>query len=204
MSLRDFNGNKIYNIDSFWDSDNTLIQSAIQHATVFSIAQIREIARSEPWRSIWAVQKADSFHTPAQEWTDSQRYLASFSKMYDNVYESTECPPDSVVQDDDVLDGWFIQQRKKRDEAKQEQSTDHHFGNHKGRGRQELFVMARNQDEANAILNQNDAAGKAIIQTRKQVLKNAGGEAVLEQDMPDVKRDLQMQAVQQMRDKIRR
>jgi hypothetical protein len=64
--------------------------------------------------------------------------------------------------------------------------------------------MARNQDEVNSILNQNDASGKAVIETRKQVIKNAGGEAVKEQEMPDVRRDLQMQAVQEMREKFRR
>jgi hypothetical protein len=124
--------------------------------------------------------------------------------MYDNVYESTECPPDEVINDDDVLDGWFVKQRKDREEAKQEKSTDHHFGNHKGTGRQELFVMARNQDEVNSILNQNDASGKNIIQTRKQVMQNANGKEIKEQEMPDVRRDLQMQAVQEMRENIRR
>ena len=124
--------------------------------------------------------------------------------MYDNVYESTECPPEEVINDDDVLDGWFIKQRKDREEAKQEKSTDHHFGNHKGKGRQELFVMARNQDEVNAIFNQNDASAKNILQTRKQVIQNADGKEVKEQEMPDVRRDLQMQAVQEMREKIRR
>ena len=64
--------------------------------------------------------------------------------------------------------------------------------------------MARNQDEVNSILNQNDASGKNIIQTRKQVMQNANGKEIKEQEMPDVRRDLQMQAVQEMRENIRR
>ena len=64
--------------------------------------------------------------------------------------------------------------------------------------------MARNQDEVNSILNQNDATGKNIIETRKQIMQNANGVEVKEQEMPDVRRDLQMQAVQEMREKIRR
>ena len=64
--------------------------------------------------------------------------------------------------------------------------------------------MARNQDEVNSILNQNDATGKNIIQTRKQVMQNANGKEIKEQEMPDVRRDLQMQAVQEMRENIRR
>ena len=203
-SFRDSNGNKLYNIDNFWDCDNTLIQNAISQTNIFSMGIIRTLARSEPWRSIWSNQKADAFGTPAVDWTDHQRYLASFSKMYDNVYESTECPVEEVIEDDDILDGWFIKQRKDRDEAKKEKSTDHNFGNHKGNGRQELFVMARNQDDVNTILNQNDASGKAVIEARKQVIRNAGDQGVKEQEMPDVRRELQMQAVQEMRAKLRR
>ena len=56
----------------------------------------------------------------------------------------------------------------------------------------------------NSILNQNDATGKNIIETRKQIMQNANGVEVKEQEMPDVRRDLQMQAVQEMREKIRR
>ena len=168
------------------------------------VPEIREIARSEPWRSMWLAQKGDSLGIRSVEWTETQRLLVSFSRMYDNVYESTECPSDKVIADDDMLDGWFIKQKKDRDEAKQEKSTDHHFGNHKGRGRQELFVMANNQDEVNSILNQNDMSGKKIIESRRQVIEHAGEEGVKEQHMPDVRRDLQMQAVQEMREKIRR
>ena len=204
VSFRDNCGNKIYNIDSFWDCNNALIQSAIEQKPTFPISTIRKIARQEPWRSMWITNKGTAIGGPSVEWTEHQRMLCSFSKMYDNVYESTECPPDEVINDDDVLDGWFIKQRKDREEAKQEKSTDHHFGNHKGSGRQELFVMARNQDEVNSILNQNDASGKNIIETRKQIMQNANGVEVKEQEMPDVRRDLQMQAVQEMREKIRR
>ena len=64
--------------------------------------------------------------------------------------------------------------------------------------------MARNQDEVNSILNQNDVSGKNIIETRRQVIKNADGKEIKEQEMPDVRRDLQMQAVQEMRENIRR
>ena len=204
MSLRDNCGNKVYNIDSFWDCNNSLIQSAIEKKANYPMDKIRKIARQEPWRSMWIAHKGDAIGKPSVEWTEHQRILCSFSKMYDNVYESTECPPDEVINDDDVLDGWFVKQRKDREEAKQEKSTDHHFGNHKGTGRQELFVMARNQDEVNSILNQNDASGKNIIQTRKQVMQNANGKEIKEQEMPDVRRDLQMQAVQEMRENIRR
>lgn len=114
MSLRDNCGNKVYNIDSFWDCNNSLIQSAIEKKANYPMDKIRKIARQEPWRSMWIAHKGDAIGKPSVEWTEHQRILCSFSKMYDNVYESTECPPDEVINDDDVLDGWFVKQRKDR------------------------------------------------------------------------------------------
>ena len=149
---------------------------------------------------MWIAQKGDALGKPSCEWTDQQRYLVSFSKMYDNVYESTECPPEEVIEDDDILDGWFIKQRKDREESKQTKSSDHHFGSHKGQGNQELFVMARDQQEAQTISNQNDVTGKQIVQTRKELTKQAGEKGIKDSEMPDVQRELQMQAVRSMKE----
>ena len=206
LSVRDKDNNKIILPEDFWLCDNPIIEmfNSRINKSFIPVPEIREIARSEPWRSMWLAQKGDSLGVRSVEWTETQRLLVSFSRMYDNVYESTECPSDKVIADDDMLDGWFIKQKKDRDEAKQEKSTDHHFGNHKGGGRQELFVMARNQDEVNSILSQNDISAKNIIESRNQVMQNANGKEVKEQEMPDVRRDLRMQAVQEMRENIRR
>jgi len=203
MSIRDNCGNKIYNIDNFWNCDNTIIQSAVEASTNFEIEKIRRIARSEPWRSMWILQKGEVFGKASVELTDNQRMLCSFSKMYDNVYESTECPPDEVIEDDDILDGWFVKQRKDREESKKEKSTDHNFGTHKGKGNQEMYIMANNRNEAATIINNNDVTGKNIINTRKSIIQNAGGEKIDDIKMPDVQRDLQMQAVQQFREKVK-
>jgi hypothetical protein len=203
VSIRDKFDNQLYNIDNFWDCDNTIIQCASENANDFGINKIRKIARSEPWRSMWIAQKGECIGKPSVEWTEHQRILCSFSKMYDNVYESTECPPDEVIEDDDILDGWFVKQRKDREEAKKEKSTDHNFGTHKGKGNQEMYIMAHNKDQASTIMNTNDATGKNIVNTRKQVVENAQGEKIDDIKMPDVQRDLQMQAVQDMREKIK-
>jgi len=203
VSIRDKLGNQIYNIDNFWDCDNTIIQSAIEYSSNFPMDKIRKIARTEPWRSMWISQKGECIGKPSIEWTEYQRMLCSYSKMYDNVYESTECPPDEVIEDDDILDGWFVKQRKDRDEAKQEKSTDHNFGTHKGKGNQEMYIMANNRTEAETIINNNDATGKNIINTRKSVIQSADGEKIDDIKMPDVQRGLQMQAVQQFREKMK-
>ena len=35
-------------------------------------------------------------------------------KVYDNVHESMDAPTDRVIEDDDMLDGWFKVQSRKR------------------------------------------------------------------------------------------
>ena len=206
VSIRDSNGCQIYNMHNFWDANDILIELVLE-STIYNsnINQklIRKISRSEPWRSIWLVQKSDSIGKPATEWTDHQRILCSYSRMYDNVYESTECPADEVIEDDDILDGWFIKQRKEREEQKNSQSLDSNFNAHKGKGTQEVFMMANNKEEASAILNYNDATGKMVVKSRNDIVKNADGK-VREQDMPDVRRNMQLQAVQQQKEALRR
>ena len=39
--------------------------------------------------------------------------IVIWSKMYDNVQESIDAPIQSVMEDDDALDGWFIVQNRK-------------------------------------------------------------------------------------------
>ena len=43
-----------------------------------------------------------------------QKNILILSRMYDNVQESLDCPADDIMQDDDMLDGWFIHQKNKK------------------------------------------------------------------------------------------
>ena len=38
--------------------------------------------------------------------------------MYDNIQESLDYPSEDVVEDDDMLDGWLIIQKQKRDKER--------------------------------------------------------------------------------------
>ena len=44
--------------------------------------------------------------------------------MYDNIQESMDCPTEDVINDDDMLDGWFIVQNRKREKDKKEKDVD--------------------------------------------------------------------------------
>lgn len=203
LSIRDEDNQQIYTHKNFWVSDNTLIDLFINKIfeNQLSMSSIRELARNEPWRSMWATQKGQVFGISSTCWTDDQRVLASFSRMYDNVYESMESPEDTVIEDDDMLDGWFIHQRKEREKSKQEKVASHMFKGQKN-GNQELFLMANSQESAQAIYNMNDEQGKSIVQNRQQQIKNKG--YVEHSELADVQLDLKLQANQELREKMRK
>lgn len=90
-------------------------------SSILSETHIRELARSHVWKSIWTT-KGYGFtlfkKRPNTEMTINQRNLITWSKMYDNIQESLDCPSDDVIEDDDMLDGWFIEQKNKREKEK--------------------------------------------------------------------------------------
>jgi len=202
-SLRDENYNILYNIDNFINVDHGLIQYIIEKTNHIDLGVIREISRSEPWRSMWVSQKGDVFGKPAVEWTEYQRILCSFSRMYDNVYESPECPPDDVIEDNDMLDGWFIKQKRDREKNKKEKMTDKMFGKHQGKGgNQELFLVANNRNEAQNIYNMNDDQSKSIVKSREQQIKSKGH--IDHSELSDVQLGLKIQANQELRNNMRK
>lgn len=200
MSIRDLSGKRIYNLNEFDKIDPLFINKAKECGSDIDTTTMRKIARSEPWRSMWIAQKGQALGTPSIEWTDLQRILVSYSKMYDNVYESSDCPPDAVIDDDDMLDGWFIEQKKEREKQRNQKLGDKMFKNNKDG--QELFLVANSQEEAQHIYNMNDERSKNIVRTRQNVIKNQG--KVDHGYLPDVQNDLRMQATQQFSQSIRK
>ena len=110
---------------------------------------IRELSRTEPWRSIWSAGKAENalFGKAAINITDEQQKITAWSRVYDNIYESPECPPDEVVEDDDMLDGWLILQNKNRKQNRNRSSTEK-ATNVRG---SEVFFVADTKKDAKRI-----------------------------------------------------
>lgn len=183
----------------------SILDSIIQQTYRYSVGieELREFARTDPWRSLWSTKKT-IFRNSVDNWTDEQRTLYAFSYMYDNVYKHPECPPDVVIQDDDLLDGWQLVQKEKYEQRKKEGVEDDGL-----RGDSvEKFVMLRKPGEENltdeeikerarAVYNQNSVESKLIIKERENVLKEKG--KVKETELPDVKRDLGMKTVNMIR-----
>ena len=167
---------------------------------------VREIARNEPWRSLWVMNDTKVFNLFANnmehQLTVDQKNLMVWSRMYDNVYESMECPTDDVIEDDDMLDGWFIVQRKKREKDKAEQEISNQTSNPKISSSQEIFVFADNEESAKKINETNSVHAQHVKRERMAVLQGQG-EAV-DSDFQDQKIKIRAQQNQMYKNKFRR
>jgi hypothetical protein len=119
--------------------------------------QLRELARTEPWKSQWSVSSDSGkslFLYPEKELTQDQKGILIWATMYDNIQEHMECPPDTVLKDDDVLDGWFLIQRDKRKKEKLEQDFESST-NEKIKNSNEVYMVGggaqQNVAKANAM-----------------------------------------------------
>jgi len=166
--------------------------------------QLRELARSEPWRSIWLLRDSQTyglFHKNGRELTTEQRNLLMWSRMYDNIQESMDCPSDDVIKDDDMLDGWFLMQQQKRDKQKAEAEFES-TASSKISNSDEIFMMAGSQEQADKIESINSLSGKMRKKERLAVIQNKG--SAEQHDFRDERLKLRQQSNQQFKDKFRR
>lgn len=176
------------------------------YQTVMSESIIREIARNAPWKMLWSIK--DSTHIqlfdnkPNEELTPNQQALIVWSQTYDNIQESLDCPPENVINDDDMLDGWFIIQSKKREKQKSEKDFDEKTKSSKIKNSSEVFVMANSKREKERVDNMNDVHGNAIKQQRYKLLEKKG--SVEQHEFADEKLRLRTMATNKYKDSIRR
>jgi hypothetical protein len=155
-------------------------------------AQVREIARNDPWRSMWNISKkrGGPIEGPTTFYSRDQLALCSYSLMYDNVYENPDAPSDEIIENDDCLDGWFIHQRRKSEKDKKLKSTGDIITNPRIKNSKEIFIMAPTRETANDILDLNDPHSRSIIKQREESMK--GKENVKDSDFADVQVELQL------------
>lgn len=166
-------------------------------------SEFRYIARNDPFRGMWVSGKRHSgvFNKAAIDLTRDQLSLCQFSSMYDNVNESSESPPQDVIDDDDCLDGWFIVQRREYEKNKNKREMEQRLGNSKIANSQEVFLMAQDGHTAKKINDMNNVVGKSIIANRNAQIDSAG--QVKHTQLSDVRQDLSAQRHQQAMQKIR-
>ena len=150
-------------------------------------ATIRELARTDPWKSSWigANKTGNLFHGPSAHWTDWQKALVTWSIIYDNSMESTDAPTDEILENDILFDSWLLTQVEKR------KSNDNGKNPGDELNTQEVGIMVDSPEDALKVYNLNSPGAKQILGQRSQVIKEKGHAELL--DLPDMKKNLQMQ-----------
>lgn len=143
---------------------------------------IRSLYFEHKWRTLWAVSKDpySLFGIRSNELNDNQISLLYWSKIYDNIQEAQDPPPQVMMTDHIAIDGWFIKQSKTKE-------GDRRFEDKKA---SEIFVMARNKQEVAEITSLNSLEGQRVIKSRAKDIKEKGD--LDEFNFSHVKQDLAM------------
>jgi hypothetical protein len=164
----------------YQDEDNSDIAQIVNSWNRYTLSdtQLRDIARNEPWRSTWMTResvKRSLFLNPENtELSSSQKGLVVWSQTYDNVRESPDCPPDDVIADDDMMDGWFILENEKREKEAKERATENSVNNERINNSQEVMIVAKNTDHAQSIYESNDSQARGTIKQRYSKIQKEG------------------------------
>ena len=158
--------------DSTFDIDDNIDDLIVAYQkNILSDTEIRELCRTEPWRSLWSMAEKSGIRLFVnEEPTINQRNIVLWSRTYDSVHESMDTPPKEVIDDDDFLDGWFIKQRRKREAEANKKATEDSLKNEKIRDSENVFVMADNKKEAAVISSSNDEEAAFIKRQRSKQL----------------------------------
>lgn len=175
--------------------------------SICSESCIRELARTEPWKSLWNIRESLGegrlfCHHPDSELTLNQKGLLNWSQIYDNIQESVDCPSSEIINDDDMLDGWFIVQQKKREHQKSQKDFEDSTKSGKIKNSSEVFVMAGSQKDKDRIDNMNTVHGNAIKQQRYNLIKQKG--SVGQNEFADEKLRMRTQATSQFKNAMTR
>lgn len=168
-----------------WDEISPSEVLAYYQENILSESIIRELVRNEPWGSIWSIKKKNGkiFDEPM---TQEQRTIIMWSLTYDIVHESPECPQEEIIEDDDMLDGWFIEQRRKRQKDKSKDYADSLITNKKISGADEILVVAKSKKEIDSIHNMNNFGGELIRKRRLKQVEQEGEVPIMKfKDMQD-------------------
>ena len=180
------------NWDSFNKADDSLLNKLMMRSFFdphITEKNLRDLARNDPWRPLWLVasKTGNLFPYPITQCTEYQRALLSWSLIYDNVYESMECPTTEIINNDALLDEWLEQQSEKRDADKNKRQADSRFSHVKG---QEIGIMVDTPQDAKKVFAMNDPLTQSVLKSREQLIKTKG--RVVDADFGDVKVQLMM------------
>ena len=152
--------------------------------------QYRELATCDYWRGIYNIRRGNLFGKAIVDWSDHQKQLVSWSQTYENIYKSPDCPTDSIINDNDAIDGWFIIQKRKRD-SQLNNSTIESGMSDKIKNSEFIFVLA-DEENIDKVYGLNDVGGKIALHKRLSQIKRSN--IVAEVNMLDTRQILQEKA----------
>lgn len=160
---------------------------------------IRELARTDPWRTIWAnaAQCESLLGQPSSDLTEEQQRLVSWTSLYEKVEGHPDCPARSVFEDNDLFDGWMLLQKEEHDQQTNKAMAEKAIGKDKHGDADEVFILADSIEDARQIEELNDEVSKQTKKQRHSYISKRG--QVNEGDMPDTRLKLQMQFAEMQR-----
>lgn len=194
----DHNKNRLWSSKEAFDNEfnTTLIDNLCQfyfYSSRISQKIIREISRSEPWRHIWGVMKKSKIFfgkDNINELSDNQKDLLHWSSIYDMAYEAYERPSEVIVNDDDLLDSWFIRESEKIESDINKNSANNVMGKSQKSGDQEVFIFT-DEKGAQDVYKLNDRGARIQIKSRQNILKEK--KVIREQDLPSSQAKIRQQ-----------
>jgi hypothetical protein len=140
-------------------------------------SQIRELARSSPWRNYWSFCRESGNYTfggDVTRYTDSQFLLVSWSKAYDFAFESDNRPDDSVLNNDTLFDEWYSGEVEKMERARKESKLKNGQANNDGKlAYREEFIVADPESAAD-VYNLNNPIDRNKIKKIQQEVSQKG------------------------------
>jgi len=204
-SLYDHNNKRVFN--SYEDADSRLLGelSATISENIVEVSAFREIARSDIWKNYWSANEQNLFDRATINWTDEQKTLVILTKMYSSANEHPECPPQSVIDDDDMFDGWMLVQKQENDKVRNKNRAEKLLSGKNLDKAGEVFVVANSKEEAKNIFDLNDPNSRNIIRERTNFIhRTANSSTINEADLPDVQRNLVAQSNENFKNNVRR
>jgi len=148
--------------------------------------QLRELAHTSPWLQYHKTGQNNLFANITL--SDDILHLTSLTRWYEWVRErpTEEKPSDKVIDDDDMLDGWYILWERNRPKK-----TDLLIESSKRNV--ETFIMANSPMEADEIYMRNNKMARVLMKNRaNQVL--GSNKPIQDHELGDVKFDLGIEA----------
>lgn len=170
----------LYKGNWFSTRDDSIINATykVMSAHMLTESNYRELARSSTWRNVWSLKKSGGniFGRPSADFSAPQRQLTMYSNMYDNIYRNSECPSEGIIADDDALDGWMIEQRRRREKEAGKAGILSNIPE-KVAACEEQFILCNKEyldiepPSQNEVYQCNDVAGKMALKIRQSQLE---------------------------------